>query len=561
MSNFDLTNRFSVSKSPSEGRRRWQAEQLRKNILRFSLLALLVLTIAGGAATFFIKQNAAGADTPLEFAGKIINVRRGGNLQTALNHARPGDTIVLEAGAEFVGSFELPNKEGEGVVTIQSSRAAELPENIRVKPEQAALMPKILSPGKGVPAITTAPRAHHYRFVGVEFSSKGDYVYNLIDLGSDGYKKLDEFPHHFEFDRVYVHVDALNKARRGFALNNSDTVIKNSYIAGFAGEQDETQAIASWNGVGRFKIINNYLEAGGENVLFGGGDPSIKDLVPTDIELRNNLITKPEAWRRRATMKYTLEIKNARKVQIVGNIIENCFDCIAVGLTVRNQNGTAPWSTIEDVEIRDNIIRRASAAINLLGTDDNFKSQRMKRVQVVNNLITDIDSVKWGNNSGGGYFVQLAGTEDVEIAHNTVFNDGNMITAHGEPNARFVFRYNILPHNDYGLFGNEGGVSLSMIGKHLPGSTIINNVIINNRGVAADSMLIPPRNFPAMTFHDVGFTNFRAGDYSLKTGSRYKGKADGGKDFGCDFVQLNKTIAGVETSAQLSINKENGFRN
>lgn len=536
-------NFLGVHNSPSEGRRRWQAEQRRKNILRVSLLALLALTIVATGATFFIKQTAVEAETPLEFAGKIINVRRGGNLQSALNQARPGDTIVLEAGAVFTGSFELPNKEGVGVVTIQSSRAGELPENVRVKPEQAELMAKIVSPGKGVAAIKTAPRAHDYRFVGVEFSSKGDYIYNLIDLGSDGYKKLDEFPYHLEFDRVYVHVDALNKARRGFALNSADTVIKNSYVAGFAGAQDETQAIASWNGVGRFKIINNYLEGGGQNILIGGGDPSIKDLVPTDIEIRNNLITKSEDWRGRATMKYTLEFKNARKVQISGNVIENCFDCVVIGLTVRNQNGTAPWSTIEDVEIRDNIIRRASAAINLLGADDNFKSQRMKRVRIVNNLITDIDSVKWGNSSGGGYFVQLAGTEDVEVSHNTVFNDGNIITAHGEPNTRFIFRYNIVPHNDYGFYGDDVGVSLAMVEKQLPGSTFINNIIINNRGIASDSLLIPPRNFPAQTFPDAGFANFREGDFSLKTGSPFKGKAENGKDFGCDFSQLNAAVS------------------
>ena len=541
---------FGVSKSPSESRRRWQAEQRRKNILRFSLLALLVLTIAGAGATFFIKQNAAEAGTPLEFAGKIINVRRGGNLQTALNQARPGDTIVLEAGAEFVGSFELPNKEGEGIVTIQSSRAAELPENVRIKPEQAALMPKIISPGKGAPAIDTAPKAHHYRFVGIEFSSKGDYIYNLVNLGSDDYKKLEEFPHHFEFDRVYVHVDALNKARRGFALNNADTVIKNSYIAGFAGAQDETQAIASWNAVGRFKIINNYLEAGGQNILIGGGDPSVKDLVPTEIEIRQNLITKPIEWRRKATLKNNIELKNARRVLIAGNIIENCFDCGSVGLTVRNQNGSAPWSTIEDVEIRDNIIRRASSAINFLGTDDNHKSQRMKRIRVVNNLITEIDFVKWGDGSGGGYFVQLASTEDVEIAHNTVFNNGNIITAHGGANARFVFHYNILSHNAYGLFGDATGVGLDMIGKHLPGSTFINNIIVNNQGIPAHEMIVPARNFAAQTFADVGFSGFKNGDYSLRTGTRFKGKAENGKDYGVDFNRLDAAIAGVETSAK-----------
>lgn len=515
---------------------------------RVFLLGLLVAAIAGASAAIFLQQQIVVAETPLEITGNIINVRRGGNFQAALNQARGGDTIVLEAGAEFVGSFELPNKEAAGFITIQSSRASELPEDTRVRPEQAVLMPKIISPGKGAAAINTAPKANHYRFVGVEFTSKGDYVYNLVNLGADDYKKLDEFPHHFEFDRVLVRVDGLNKARRGFALNCSDVLIKNSYVAGFAGAGDETQAIASWNGIGRFKIINNHFEGGGQNILIGGGDPSVKDLVPSDIEFRNNFLTKSETWRGKATLKFSLELKNARRMQIVGNVIENCFDCIAVALTVRNQNGTAPWSTIEDIEIRDNIVRRASAAIAFLGTDDGYKSQRLKRVRIVNNLIADIDSNRWGNGSGGGYFVQVAGTEDVEIAHNTVFNNGNMITAYGEPNARFVFRYNILQHNEYGLFG-ENGVGLEMIAKHLPGSAFSNNVIVNNRGIPSNYLIVPPGNFAVGTLTDVGFTDLTGGDFSLKRGTRFKGKAGYGKDVGCNFAQLNKAVAGVEDSA------------
>ena len=37
-----------------------------------------------------------------------------------------------------------------------------------------------------------------------------------------------------------------------------------------------------------FKIVNNYLEGAGENVMFGGADPRIKNLVPSDIEIRRN---------------------------------------------------------------------------------------------------------------------------------------------------------------------------------------------------------------------------------------------------------------------------------
>ena len=45
----------------------------------------------------------------------------GEDFQTALNTARPGDVITLEAGATFVGPFTLPNKPGADWIVIRTS--------------------------------------------------------------------------------------------------------------------------------------------------------------------------------------------------------------------------------------------------------------------------------------------------------------------------------------------------------------------------------------------------------------------------------------------------------
>src|SRR5579864_2945789 len=44
--------------------------------------------------------------------GKTITVNAGGNLQTAINSALPGDVVVVQAGATFTGNFTLPAKTG-----------------------------------------------------------------------------------------------------------------------------------------------------------------------------------------------------------------------------------------------------------------------------------------------------------------------------------------------------------------------------------------------------------------------------------------------------------------
>ncbi|MEP6788790.1 MAG: hypothetical protein ABJB40_10195, partial [Acidobacteriota bacterium] len=83
-------------------------------IARVSALALVLGFGVYACSTF-------GSGAPLEFTEKTITVRNGGNFQAALDAAKPGDTIILEAGATFRGAFKLTKKTGDEVVTIRTS--------------------------------------------------------------------------------------------------------------------------------------------------------------------------------------------------------------------------------------------------------------------------------------------------------------------------------------------------------------------------------------------------------------------------------------------------------
>ena len=76
-----------------------------------------------------------------------ITVRSGEDLQQALNRASPGDTILLEPGAVYVGNFVLPSKPaGNGAyITIRSSAPDwKLPAaNTRISPAHAEQLPKL----------------------------------------------------------------------------------------------------------------------------------------------------------------------------------------------------------------------------------------------------------------------------------------------------------------------------------------------------------------------------------------------------------------------------------
>ena len=284
--------------------------------------------------------------------GAIINVPAGGNLQAALNSSLPGDTIVLQAGAVYTGNFTLPVKTGSGWVIIRTSNLSGIsPEGTRISTNQATAMPKILTPN-AAPALATIGAAHHYRLVGLEIGISPGFAinYGIVALGDPATQgSLASLPHDLVIDRCFIHGNLTGDVSRGVALNSASTAIIDSNISECHGLGFDTQAIAGWNGPGPFKIVNNYLEGAGENVMFGGADPKIPNLVASDIEFRRNHCVKPLTWNpteptyagRRWSVKNLFELKNAQRVLIDGNIFENCWvdaqTGFAIVFTPRNQ--------------------------------------------------------------------------------------------------------------------------------------------------------------------------------------------------------------------------------
>jgi hypothetical protein len=228
-----------------------------------------------------------------------ITVNAGGDLQAALNKAVPGDTILLQAGATFTGNFVLPKKSGTTFITVRSSAAnASLPAaGVRINSSYAALLPKIKSPNTNS-ALQTATGAHHWQLQFLELQANSGGYGEIIRLGSSSETAAANQPHHLLLDRLYIHGDSLLGSKRGIALNSADTSILNSQISNIKAQGMDSQAIAGWNGPGPYLIENNFLEASGENIMFGGAAPAIQGLVPANITIRRNLISKYTAWQK-----------------------------------------------------------------------------------------------------------------------------------------------------------------------------------------------------------------------------------------------------------------------
>lgn len=433
-------------------------------------------------------------DVPaIAIAGRTIHVPAGGSLQEALDQAKPGDAITLAPGATYRGPFELRRKQGDQWIVIASA-ARDLPApGSRVSPADTAKMPKIVAASGSV--FRTEAGAHHYRLVGLEIApADGMSLTNLVELGGDD-KTLEALPHHVIIDRCYLHGDPKAGSRRGVSLNASHVAIVDSYFSDFKERTVDAQAIAGWNGPGPFRIAGNYLEASGENVMFGGGDPAIQGLVPSDIEIVRNHMTKPFRWKKddpsfegtEWAVKNLFELKNARRVLIDGNLLENNWphaqNGFAILFTVRNQDGHAPWSVVEDVTFTNNVVRHVAAGINILGRDDNHPSEQTRRISIRNNVFLGVG----GALGNGRLFQLLEGTHGVAIVHNTALQTGSLLFGGDHPpHTGFVFEGNVVPHNEYGITASGTAPGHQTLEKFFPNAVFRGNVIVGAK----------PANYP-----------------------------------------------------------------
>ena len=241
----------------------------------------------------------AGVSTADATAATIL-VRAGENLQSAIDTAQPGDTILLEAGATFTGNFVLPVKPGTEFITLRTDDpTGTLPrDGQRVSPSVAAGLAKIRS-SNTMAALRTAPGAHHWRLTLIEFPANREGYGEILQIGdgSSAQNHPSKIPYDIELDRLYVHGDPQIGQKRGIALNGGSVTIRNCHVSDIRGVGMDTQAIGGWNGTGPYLIENNYLEAAGENLMLGGADPHIPNLVPSNVIIRNNHFARPMSWR------------------------------------------------------------------------------------------------------------------------------------------------------------------------------------------------------------------------------------------------------------------------
>ncbi len=465
--------------------------------------------------------------------GKTIFVAAGANLQTAINSAQRGDEIVLQSGAVFTGNFTLPVKSGSvanGWITIRGDKYNLLPpEGTRVTSANASLMPRIQT-ATTAPAIATDLSATGYRLVGLEITVAPTYTgpqYGIVWLGdgSSAQNSLSKVASDLVVDRSYVHGQTNTDVSRCIALNSARTQISDSYITECHGYGYDAQAILGYNGPGPYKIVNNTLIGSTENIMFGGADPWISGLIPSDIEIRRNYFYTPASWKGKWLKKNAFELKAGQRILMEGNVFDGSWQDGQTGwallLKVENQSGKCTWCTTSDLTIRYNYIRNAGAGIAVAGREGNSPhpvGALLARVSIQNNTM---DNINVGQFVGDARLAQVVGNpSDVEFVNNTFTSTGYLGTFFFMdlyPTAtRMVWNRNATTLATYGMLATGRGEGTQALSAVAAGWQFNNNYL-----VGASRTGYPPT------------TNFINSIASVPSG------------YGADMVTLNQKIAGV----------------
>lgn len=482
--------------------------------------------------------------------GRIISVAAGGNLQAALNTALPGDVIEIENGATFNGNFTLPNKNSTSTnwITIRPANMSGMPaEGSRMTPGIAAAvrLPLLLSVNNQG-AIATAAGAHHYRLIGIEVSVPAT-ILNTGLVRFDGLQTtVAQVPHHLVVDRSYVHGTASGAVRRCITLNSAHSAVIDSYVSDCHDTGSDAQAIASWSSPGPLKIVNNYLEGSGENIMFGGGDPGVTNMVASDIEIRRNHVFKPTSWNGKWLVKNLFELKSAARVLVEGNVFDGSWQDgqggNAFNIKSTNQDGACTACGTSDVTIRFNMIRNVGSGFILSGAPDTYPTTvHLQRVTVTDNVMSNMNT---GAFLGDGRGLLINGDPaDIVFAHNTVMSATNAAVMYGGPTGAVIrgsIRDNVMGGGGYGVKGSGVASGTASITAFMPGGAFLGNVI-----VLPSSAGYPMGNFYPTTAALVGFQNAGTFDFRLSATSVYRLKGTDGRDPGADVTALNSAISGV----------------
>ncbi|MGA9642620.1 MAG: hypothetical protein WBQ72_14580 [Terriglobales bacterium] len=395
--------------------------------------------------------------------GKQIHVGEKDDLAGAVSSAKCGDILLLPPGAVYEVRELAPKKcDDQHYITIRSDVPDSKlpPEGTRISPAWAGVAslpgrPPFAQPTGGpaklMATIMVKPNngvvvGDHIRFIAIEWTTPAnDHTSRMV---------YTDHVDHVIFDRNYMHAGEGSEVGHGVGmiLGSHKIAVINSYLSGLnciarKGSCTDATAIGGAHSdepFGTFKIYNNFLEASGEDILFGGGG---SENNPTDVEIRHNHLFRPMIWKEGDPgytpspkgepyiVKNNLELKSGVRFLIEGNLLENSWGGFtqagfSVLFTPSSQSSHCPKCRVNDITLRYNRIRNVAGVLTIATKHAPEKKGGGSpadggRISVHDLIADDIHDKDY---KGGGAFLKFMSAlitfHDVQIDHVTSFGPG-----------------------------------------------------------------------------------------------------------------------------------------
>jgi hypothetical protein len=428
--------------------------------------------------------------------------------------------------------------------------------------------------------------ANHWRMTGLEITRARPEVHmrHLVAI-----VEPNSAADHIVFDRVWVHGTAGDETKDGVNLNGMRYVaIVDSYFNDFhciarKGSCTDAQAVSGGGGnlpSGPFKIENNFLEASGENILFGGA-PSTA--TPADIEIRHNHFFKPLVWKEDEpgfvgayngnpyVVKNHFELKNAERVLFEDNLLENSWGGFSqtgfsILLSPVNQGGKCSACRVTDITLRFNRVNHVASGI-LLATSlpkQKTPSAAGERFSIHDLIFDDINGERY---KGFGAFLvvgsNLPSIQSVKINHVTAFPPKSLLSIvnRQEKLKDFTIVNSLLAAGPRQIVSGGAGAENCARPGDDPKSVLehcIADPVFNHNLIIGGRSTWPPGNIQVKSVEQAGvqdFQNANGGNYRLcdraglgmcKIVSPGVDAGTDGRDIGADVDAVEKAISGAE---------------
>lgn len=221
-------------------------------------------------------------------------------LQAALDAAAAGDTVLLQAGHTYTGTFEMRRHGGSLYVTVRTgvtstgaliatstfpASGVRMTAGLAASLNLATLRANVNNAAAlttAAPASGLAPAYWHVKWLRFAQNASADMTGSgsLISCGRDSSASVrlqSEVASHFVFEQIYAAGDPVSGQFRGISIHCNNTTLKDSTVEHIKSPA-EGQAVW-WNSASNLTLVNNYLSGGTETFLSAGSGGCCRNAV------------------------------------------------------------------------------------------------------------------------------------------------------------------------------------------------------------------------------------------------------------------------------------------